>query len=114
MLKKYLLENIFTHFLFSFQFLGDRSLDRTFALLGRDNYSWEELKQRPLPDGVDPSRLEKYLSEDDFVVSSLLTCLTFVLIFNLYLQTHLGLSRADFMAAPRWKQLEIRKEKGLF
>ena len=51
------------------QFLGDRSLDRTFALLGRDNYSWEELKQRPLPDGVDPSRLEKYLSEEDFEVS---------------------------------------------
>ena len=48
--------------------MGDRSLDRTFALLGRDNYSWEELKQRPLPDGVDPSRLEKYLSEEDFEV----------------------------------------------
>ena len=29
-------------------------------------------------------------------------------------QAHLGLSREDFMAAPRWKQLEIRKEKGLF
>jgi supervillin len=76
-------------------FVGDSSVDRTFALLSRDNYSWEELKQRPLPDGVDPSRLEKYLSDDDFVA-------------------HLGLSREDFMAAPRWKQLEIRKEKGLF
>ena len=51
-----------------FQFVGDCSVDRTFALLSRDNYSWEELKQRPLPDGVDPSRLEKYLSDDDFVV----------------------------------------------
>merc|ERR1711862_772325 len=61
----------------------------------RDNYSWDELKQRPLPDGVDPSRLEKYLSDDDFVA-------------------HLGLNREEFMAAPRWKQLEIRKEKGLF
>ena len=43
-------------------------MDRVFALLSRDNYSWEELQQRPLPDGVDPSRLEKYLSDDDFVV----------------------------------------------
>lgn len=50
--------------------MKDKSLDRTFALLGRDNYSWEELKQRPLPDGVDPSRLEKYLSDEDFVVST--------------------------------------------
>ena len=34
---------------------------------------------------------------------------------NIFLfQAHLGLSREDFMAAPRWKQLEIRKEKGLF
>jgi len=79
----------------NYTFVGDCSVDRTFALLSRDNYSWEELKQRPLPDGVDPSRLEKYLSDDDFVA-------------------HLGLSREDFMAAPRWKQLEIRKEKGLF
>ena len=45
-------------------------MDRVFALLSRDNYSWEELQQRPLPDGVDPSRLEKYLNDDDFVVSA--------------------------------------------
>ena len=56
------------YFFCLFQFVGDCSVDRTFALLSRDNYSWEELKQRPLPDGVDPSRLEKYLSDDDFVV----------------------------------------------
>ena len=48
-------------------------MDRVFALLSRDNYSWEELQQRPLPDGVDPSRLEKYLNDDDFVVSYILT-----------------------------------------
>merc|ERR1712141_228419 len=77
------------------KFVGDSSVDRVFALLSRDNYSWDELQQRPLPDGVDPSRLEKYLNDDDFV-------------------KYLGLSREDFNAAPRWKQLEIRKEKGLF
>lgn len=77
------------------KFIGNTNLDRTFALLSRDHYSWEELKQRPLPDGVDPSRLEKYLSDQDFI-------------------THLGLSREEFNSAQRWKQLEIRKEKGLF
>ena len=56
------------HFTIFFQFVGDSSVDRVFALLSRDNYSWDELQQRPLPDGVDPSRLEKYLNDDDFVV----------------------------------------------
>ena len=32
----------------------------------------------------------------------------------LFFQAHLGLTRDEFCAAPRWKQLEIRKEKGLF
>ena len=63
----------FNDFFWYFQYVGDSSLDRTFALLSRDNYSWEELKQRPLPDGVDPSRLEKYLTDDDFVVRVLLS-----------------------------------------
>ena len=58
----------FTKKNFFFQFVGDSSVDRVFALLSRDNYSWDELQQRPLPDGVDPSRLEKYLNDDDFVV----------------------------------------------
>ena len=38
--------------------------------LSKNNYTWEELQKRPLPDGVDPSRLEKYLSEEDFEVCS--------------------------------------------
>ena len=33
---------------------------------------------------------------------------------SLFFQAHLGLTRDEFCAAPRWKQLEIRKEKGLF
>ena len=106
--------------LFGFQFVGDSTLDRVFALLSRDNYSWDELQQRPLPDGVDPSRLEKYLNDDDFVVSNLAENLKyffgkyFLKKFKFFLQNYLGLSREDFNAAPRWKQLEIRKEKGLF
>ena len=31
-------------------------------------YSWEELQKRPLPDGVDPLRLECYLTDEEFEV----------------------------------------------
>jgi len=34
-------------------------------------YSWEELQKRPLPDGVDPLRLECYLNDDEFEVPCL-------------------------------------------
>lgn len=33
-------------------------------------YSWDELQRRPLPDGVDPLKLETYLSQEEFEVSS--------------------------------------------
>jgi len=36
--------------------------------LSRTTYSWEDLKKRPLPDGVDPAKLENYLSDEDFKV----------------------------------------------
>ncbi|XP_015764099.1 PREDICTED: supervillin-like [Acropora digitifera] len=36
------------------------------AKLSRKEYSLDELKQKPAPDGVDPSRLEAYLNEADF------------------------------------------------
>jgi len=77
------------------KFIKDCSLETTLAELSRSTYSWEELQRRPLPDGVDPAKLEKYLSDQDF-------------------QKYLGLTRGEFIASPRWKQLEIRKEKGLF
>jgi len=34
-------------------------------------YSWEELQKRPLPDGVDPLRLEFYLTDEEFEVPCL-------------------------------------------
>jgi len=34
-------------------------------------YSWDELQRRPLPDGVDPLRLECYLVDDEFEVPNL-------------------------------------------
>jgi len=77
------------------KYLGNSNLEIVLDQLSKNNYSWEELQKRPLPDGVDPSRLEKYLSEEDF-------------------EKHLGISRDNFNAAPHWKKLNIRKEKGLF
>ena len=51
-----------------FQFIKDSSLEATLSELSRSSYSWEELRQRPLPDGVDPAKLEKYLTDEDFQV----------------------------------------------
>ena len=53
---------------YCFQNVKDNSLENTLDSLSKNEYTWEELQQRPLPDGVDPSKLEKYLSEEDFEV----------------------------------------------
>lgn len=36
--------------------------------LSKQQYSIEELTSSPLPEGVDPLRLEDYLSDEDFKV----------------------------------------------
>ena len=38
--------------------------------LSRTEYSWEELQVRPLPPGVDPAKIETYLNDTVFRVSS--------------------------------------------
>ncbi|XP_030641839.1 villin-1 [Chanos chanos] len=48
-----------------------------------------------LPDGVDPTRKEEYLSNDDFALV-------------------LGMPRSKFYAMPLWKQQNLKKERGLF
>nr|XP_055070805.1 villin-1 [Misgurnus anguillicaudatus]XP_055070806.1 villin-1 [Misgurnus anguillicaudatus] len=48
-----------------------------------------------LPEGVDPTRKEEYLSNEDFTLI-------------------VGMSRMDFYAMPTWKQLNLKKSKGLF
>ena len=58
-------------------------------------YSYEELRQDPLPPGVNPTRLEDYLSDEEFTA-----------VF--------GISRADFMKIPLWKAEQLKTEKGLF
>ena len=48
----------------------------------RNRFKLEELKKRPLPEGVDPAMLETYLSDSDFQVMDLPICLGLVYIFG--------------------------------
>lgn len=48
-----------------------------------------------LPDGVDPSKKEEYLSNEEFALI-------------------LGMARMEFYAMPPWKQQNLKKAKGLF
>ena len=63
--------------------------------LTQTEYPLEVLKQRPLPEGVDPIRLELYLNDEDFEIA-------------------LGITRTEFEQMPLWKQTNLKKEKGLF
>lgn len=44
-------------------------MEECFNRLCKSVYSFEELQQRPLPDGVNPNKLETYLSDQQFSVS---------------------------------------------
>ncbi|XP_067225073.1 supervillin isoform X1 [Chanodichthys erythropterus] len=63
--------------------------------LSRQQYTVEELTSKPLPEGVDPLHLECYLSDEDF-------------------QSVLEMTRDEFNTMPNWKQLNLKKSKGLF
>ncbi|UJR20854.1 hypothetical protein I4U23_023964 [Adineta vaga] len=63
--------------------------------LCREQYSIEELRARPLPEGVDPSKIEFYLSDADF-------------------QKEFNLTKDEFYALPYWKQTNIKKPLGFF
>lgn|SRR3989338_1354917 len=56
---------------------------------------YERLKRFPRPSGLDPTRLESYLSDEDFVV-----------VF--------GFTRQRFYSLKRWRQDILKKEKHLF
>ncbi|KAJ8344855.1 hypothetical protein SKAU_G00290480 [Synaphobranchus kaupii] len=64
------------------------------ARLTKAQYSVEELLSKPLPEGVDPLRLEIYLSDLDF-------------------QSVLEMKREEFNSLPDCKQLGLKKSKGL-
>ncbi|XP_023654454.1 supervillin isoform X1 [Paramormyrops kingsleyae] len=63
--------------------------------LSKNQYSVEELLAKPLPEGVDPLRLEIYLSDEDF-------------------QRVLEMTRDEFNSLPNWKQINLKKSKRLF
>lgn len=63
--------------------------------LSRRVYPFDVLKERPLPEGVDPTRLERYLSPEEF-------------------EKALGMSLDEFKEVPIWKQSKMKKEAGLF
>ncbi|XP_062422328.1 supervillin isoform X3 [Pungitius pungitius] len=64
------------------------------AQLTKTQYALEELLLSPLPAGVDPQRLEVYLSDQDF-------------------QTILQMKRDEYASLPNWKQIDLKKSKGL-
>ncbi|XP_077932316.1 advillin isoform X1 [Halichoerus grypus] len=52
-------------------------------------------QNQELPEDVNPAKKENYLSEQDFI-------------------SVFGITRGQFAALPGWKQLQMKKEKGLF
>uniref|UniRef100_A0A672JVV9 Supervillin-like n=1 Tax=Sinocyclocheilus grahami TaxID=75366 RepID=A0A672JVV9_SINGR len=63
--------------------------------LCKATYPLADLQARPLPEGVDPLRLEIYLSDEDF-------------------EKALEMTRSEYEALPGWKQVNVKKAKGLF
>nr|XP_033792020.1 advillin [Geotrypetes seraphini] len=61
-------------------------------------YPLEDLlrkQKHELPEDVDPAKKENYLSDKDFALA-------------------FGITRGEFAALPTWKQLNLKKDKGLF
>lgn len=65
------------------------------AKLCKTIYPLADLLARPLPEGVDPLKLEIYLTDEDFEFA-------------------LDMTREEFSALPAWKQVNLKKAKGLF
>ena len=53
------------------------AVDEVLARLTRTTYTRSELQQDPLPEGVDPTRLESYLNDKDFQVHIFVSLVTF-------------------------------------
>nr|XP_057925418.1 supervillin-like isoform X3 [Doryrhamphus excisus] len=65
------------------------------ARLSQNTFPLAQLQARPLPEGVDPLRLEIYLSDQDF-------------------EEALEMTREEYERLPGWKQVNFKKAKGLF
>ncbi|XP_013370835.1 PREDICTED: supervillin isoform X3 [Chinchilla lanigera] len=65
------------------------------AKLCKTVYPLADLLARPLPEGVDPLKLEIYLTDEDFEFA-------------------LDMTRDEYSTLPAWKQVNLKKAKGLF
>ncbi|XP_029310174.1 supervillin-like isoform X3 [Cottoperca gobio] len=65
------------------------------ARLCQNTFPLAQLQARPLPEGVDPLRLEIYLSDQDF-------------------EKALEMNREEYEGLPGWKQVNLKKARGLF
>ncbi|XP_008412908.1 supervillin a isoform X11 [Poecilia reticulata] len=72
------------------------------ARLCKTTYPLAEVLARPLPEGVDPLHLEVYLTDEDFEGA------------GAYGKRALDISREEYGALPGWKQVNLKKCKGLF
>uniref|UniRef100_A0A0D9RGV4 HP domain-containing protein n=1 Tax=Chlorocebus sabaeus TaxID=60711 RepID=A0A0D9RGV4_CHLSB len=65
------------------------------AKLCKTIYPLADLLARPLPEGVHPLKLEIYLTDEDFEFA-------------------LDMTRDEYNTLPAWKQVNLKKAKGLF
>lgn len=72
-----------------------QSLDALLAVYSRTVYSYDELLADPLPEGVDSTRLETYLSDEEF--------------FQLFKMT-----QDDFAKLKKWNQEQLKKDLQLY
>ncbi|KAM8823124.1 supervillin a isoform 4-T4 [Spinachia spinachia] len=72
------------------------------ARLCKTMYPLADILTRPLPEGVDPLRLEVYLSDEDFEG------------VGAYGKKALQTTREEYGALAGWKQVKLKKAKGLF
>ncbi|XP_067342012.1 supervillin a isoform X4 [Channa argus] len=72
------------------------------ARLCKTTYPLSDLLARPLPEGVDPLHLEVYLSDEDFQS------------VGAHEKKALEMTRDEYGSLPGWKQVNVKKAKGLF
>lgn len=103
-------------------------MEDVLAKLCKTIYPLADLLARPLPEGVDPLKLEIYLTDEDFEVSvssggiavkphARLVQESFHSApghFSPFFQFALDMTREEYSALPAWKQVNLKKAKGLF
>lgn len=103
-------------------------MEDVLAKLCKTIYPLADLLARPLPEGVDPLKLEIYLTDEDFEVSVSSggiaikphagrvpeTSYSATGLFSRFFQFALDMTREEYSALPAWKQVNLKKAKGLF